>query len=57
MVLVTPEGASPEEAGTGESRQRGRLQPPAAPLSAPDAEQVEKLAGDELRRLGYTAPG
>jgi len=38
------------------SRQRGRLQPPATPLSAQDAEQVGKLAGDELRRLGYTSP-
>jgi hypothetical protein len=39
------------------SRQRGRLRPPAAPLSSQDAEQVEKLAGAELRRLGYALPG
>jgi Sulfotransferase family len=40
------------------SRQRGRLRrPPAPPLGREDAEQIDKLAGEELRRLGYALPG
>jgi hypothetical protein len=36
------------------SRQRGRLRRPTAPpLGREDARQIDKLAGEELRRLGY----
>ena len=36
------------------SRQRGRARrPPGPALSTEDAGQVDKLAGEELRRLGY----
>jgi hypothetical protein len=36
------------------SRQRGRARrPPGPELSSEDADQVDKLAGEELRRLGY----
>jgi hypothetical protein len=36
-------------------RQRGRLrQPPRPSLSKEDAAQIDKLAGEELRRLGYS---
>jgi len=37
------------------SRQRGRLrQPPGPSLSKEDTTQIDKQAGEELRRLGYT---
>ena len=40
------------------SRQRGRSRRPAAPrLSQEDAAQIDELAGEELRRLGYALPG
>lgn len=39
------------------ARHRGRLRKPAPPaLDAQDAAQVDKLAGEELRRLGYALP-
>jgi hypothetical protein len=39
------------------ARQRARPRKPAPPkLDAQDAAQVEKLAGEELRRLGYALP-
>jgi len=37
------------------ARQRGRPRRPAGPsLSKEDAAQIDKLAGAELRRLGYS---
>ena len=40
------------------SRQRGRLRKPAAPLlDEEDTAQIDRLAGEELRRLGYALPG
>ena len=39
------------------SRQRGRLRKPAAPpLDEEDTAQIDRLAGEELRRLGYALP-
>jgi hypothetical protein len=39
------------------ARHRGRARTPAAPpLDLQDAAEVEKLAGEELRRLGYALP-
>jgi hypothetical protein len=40
------------------SRQRGRPRRPAGPsLGKEDATQIDKLAGEELRRLGYSLLG